>query len=135
MRLEKVLDEGNVLIARQLTALGGHNAGSDRVVQTEGATDGGHPFADLQFVAVAHREVRQILGFDLDDGDVGLGIRTEHFAREFTIVGETHFDFVGAVNNVVIGKNQTVCSGSSSVSANSSSSPSKGIAGWRFCCR
>ena len=102
------LDEGNVLIARQLTALGGHNAGSDRVVQTEGATDGGHPFADLQFVAVAHREVRQILGFDLDDGDVGLGIRTEHFAREFTIVGETHFDFVGAVNNVVVGKNQTV---------------------------
>ena len=65
-------------------------------------------FAQPQVIRITEREGRQILGFDLDDGDVGLGIRTEHFAREFTIVGETHFDFVSAVNNVVVGKNQTV---------------------------
>ena len=102
------LNKGHVLIARKLAAFCRHNTGGHGVVQAKGTADCRHPFADLEFVAVAHLENGQILGFNLHHGDIGLGVASQHLTGELTVVGEAHRDLVGAVDHMMIGENQTV---------------------------
>ena len=49
-----------------------------------------------------------MLGFNFDDGNIGFGVAAENLSFEFAVVGEANRDFVGAVNDVMIGKNQAV---------------------------
>ena len=102
------LDEGFDLefaaAVRHGAALGGNNAGGDGAPElfAQRGADGEDPFAQAELVAVAHREGREILRIDLDDGDVRGRVGADDGGVEFLVVVRGHRDLGGAGNDVVV---------------------------------
>src|SRR5690349_6154382 len=80
VRLQKVF----IHIQVQIAALGADDARGYGAGQAERSADGQYAIANLHLGAVAELQVRQrLLGFDADDGQVGLGIALDVLGREF----------------------------------------------------
>jgi len=94
-----------------LAVFRGDDAGGDRLGESEGAADGEDPVAHLSAVGVAKLDGGQgLLGVDFDDGDVGVFVDSDDGCRTtvvtivgFRVGGELDVDFVGAVDDVVVG--------------------------------
>src|SRR5882672_10281799 len=83
VRLEEIR-VGSIGVHRPL--LGADDAGGYRRFQAEGLADGDHLIADLQLIAVAEHgrlERLDVLAFDADESDVGLGIGADDLRRIF----------------------------------------------------
>ena len=59
-------------------------------------------------VRVAQHDHRQLVHFDLEDGQVGLGVGADGAGACAAAVREGDVDFVGALDHVVVGQNVTV---------------------------
>src|SRR5207302_5981035 len=77
------------------------------VLQTEGIADRHHEVADLGLGGVAERDLRQALGLDLENRDVGVRVAPDHFGLEITPVLERHGDLVGILHDVRIREDVT----------------------------
>ena len=71
--------------------------------EAEGVAHGEHPFADLQLVAVAHGDDRQFPGIDLDQSEVGSGIRAYDGSVERAVIVKSHFETFGTVDDMIVG--------------------------------
>ena len=101
--LDERLDLVAVRTARHdAAALGADDARRDGRVQVERVADGQHPFAHLELLGVAEGKRLEILGLDLDQGDVRAGIGADDLGGELTIVVERHLQLVGVLNHVVV---------------------------------
>jgi hypothetical protein len=74
----------------------------------ERIADGQHHVAHFALAAVGKGDGRQVLGVNLDDGHVGFGVLAHDFGLEFPAVIERHFDFIGAIDDVIIGQDVAV---------------------------
>jgi len=69
----------------------------------------GDLLADLEIIAVPEHGNREVvLGIDLDEGDVCLGIGPPHLRLVASPVGEGHLDVVGILDDVVVGDDVAV---------------------------
>ncbi len=50
----------------------------------------------------------QVLGVDLDQGDVGLLVGADHGSIKLAVVIQGDFEFLGAVNHVIVGDDITI---------------------------
>ena len=106
-----MLDEGldaAIVAGVHATCLGADDAGSNGRVETEGVAHGDAPLAGLDGVTVAKGDCVQILGIDLDQGDVGLLVGTHHGGVKLAVVIQGDLQFLGAVDHVVVGDDVTV---------------------------
>jgi paraquat-inducible protein B len=83
---------------------GADNAHGQRVTETEGVSDGDHPFADLQFGGIGQGEGRDATHGDLDDCHVRLRVAAAHLGVELAPVGQPDPDLLGALHHVVVGQ-------------------------------
>ena len=77
--------------------------------QSERAADGHNPVADLQIFRIAKVQGVEIRGlFDLEQGQIGLGVPSDNLT--FILIAVTEFDFnlVGLFNHVIIGQDISV---------------------------
>ena len=87
----------------------GDDSGGDGLGEGEGTADGLDPIADVGGVRVADFDGRERdLGIDFDDGDVSGFIKTDDdggsaFIVIVTIRGELDVDFVGLLDDVIVG--------------------------------
>src|SRR5579864_4479511 len=102
------LNEWHVPGVWQGAALGTHDAGGDAVLETEGRTDGNHPLTHLEIMGIAQLDRRQILGRDLDDRDIALGIDADDLGGVFAPISQAHRDLARAVDHVCVGQNRSV---------------------------
>src|SRR6185437_16289997 len=78
------------------------------VVEAVRRTDRNHPLPDLTLTRIPNLHGRQAACVDLQHGDVGLLVGTDHLRLELTLVGELHGDDIRAVHHVRIGQNIAV---------------------------
>ena len=97
-----------VLDAEVAAARGADDAGGDGLADAEGVADGQHDVADLHLVAVGHRDDRQVLGVNLDDGDVGLRVAANDLGGELAAILQGDFHLVGVIHDVVVGEDVAV---------------------------
>ena len=104
------LDEILVFLDAHATAAGGtDDPHRHRLTDAKGIADGEHHVADFDLVAIRECCGRQVLRFDLEDGDICLGVATHDLRGEVALVIEQrHLDLVSAVHDVVVGENVTV---------------------------
>ena len=103
------LDEVFVVFDAEVAAAGGaDDAGGDGLADAEGVADGEHDVAYLDLVAVGHGDDREVLGVNLDDGDVGLGVAANDFGGELAAILHCHFNLFGAIHDMVVGQDVTV---------------------------
>ena len=91
-----------------VTALGRDDAHGHGLAHTEGISDREHDIADAKFLTVGERHRRQLRRLNLDHGDVGLGIGTDHFGDKLTVVRQRDFQLIGTFHDVIVGKNVAV---------------------------
>ena len=91
-------------------ALGADDARGDgeRQVLAERIADGQHPLADPRGVAVAQRRGSEVVGVDLEHGQVGARIGADDLGLELTPVEQPDRHLVGAVHDVVVGQDVAV---------------------------
>src|SRR5208283_1347065 len=103
------LDEVFIVFDAEVAAAGGaDDAGGDGLADAEGVSDGEHDVPDLGFVAVGHGDDGEVFGVNLDDGDIGLGVAANDLGGECAAILQGDFDFVGVINDVVVGENVAV---------------------------
>ena len=61
--------------------------GRDGVLHAQRIADGQDPFADLDLARVAELGEGRVLGLDLDQGDVGLGVGADDLGRRIRLPG------------------------------------------------
>ena len=94
----------------EFAAQGTDDTDGQRFGQAEGVADGDDPFADLQFVRVAQIHGGQALCIvDLQYGHIGLAVGADQFdTLKLTAVAQDDMNFIGIVDNVVVGQDVTV---------------------------
>ena len=71
--------------------------------EPKGIADRHDPVADLSCAAVAERHIGQrLVGFDLQQRDIGLGIAPNNFRRVFTVILQRDFDLAGVADDVAV---------------------------------
>ena len=97
------LDEIVIRPRADHAALCADDPGGDGLLQAEGVPDGQNPVSHPELLRVARFRDRQaVVRFDLDQGDVGLGVLADDFCLVFLAVGELHQDFIGLLHDVVV---------------------------------
>ena len=80
------------------------DARGDAAAEPERVADRQHPVADARRVAVAPiRRGQRLVGLDLEQGDVGLGVAADHRGLQIGVVVQDDGDLVGIGDDVVIG--------------------------------
>ena len=102
------LDKALHAIGAQRTGFGRDDTSGHRIVQSEGITNGEHPFTHAYIVAVGNGDGRQILSVDLDECQVGSLVGTNDACRILFIVCQTDSQFVSAVHHVIVGHDVTI---------------------------
>ena len=102
------LNERDKLIAWEVTALSRDDTARYCVLQTKGSADSSNPLAYFDIFRVAELNARKVFPIDLNDSNVCFGITADNFGIELTIISQMDLDFISAVNNVMVSKNQTV---------------------------
>ncbi len=100
------LDERQIVSG--IATLGRDDSGGDRVVESERRTDRQHPFTHTQAIRIADRHERQMIGLDLDQRHVGTAIGADQLAAQFALVGQRDVDFIGLVDDMMIGEDVAV---------------------------
>ena len=67
-----------------------------------------HEVADSHSLGVADRHVGQSTGLDLDDGNIGSGIRADYLCIKHFAVDRRNLDLVRLVHHVVVGEDIAV---------------------------
>ena len=106
--LDKVFITLNVGKDSDVAALGADNSARDRFADTKGIPDGQHAVAHLNLRCVGKGNGREAFRVDLDDGDVGLFIPTDHLGGKLAAIGQCHSDDVSAIDHVVVGRDVAV---------------------------
>ena len=88
--------------------LGADNTHGHTVVQAEWGTYGHYPLSHLQHFSIPDADHRQILGIDLDHGNVGPTVLADYLAPEFALVGQSHHQRIGVVNDMGVGQNVAI---------------------------
>ena len=84
------------------------DARGHRLAQAVGIAHRHHEVADLQLVAVRHRDGGQVAGRDADDRHVGVRIRAQELGFHGAAVTEGHRHAVGILDDVVVGQDQAL---------------------------
>ena len=85
------------------SASGTDNASRHGLTDAERIAHRQYYIPHLNFVTVGHGHSRQVLGVHFNHGDVALGIAADDFRGEFAAILQRHFDFVSAIDDVIIG--------------------------------
>ena len=102
------LDEGLDLeltgVVRHAAALGAHDTGCDGAAQllSKRRSDCKHPFAQAEFVGVRDGNDGQTFGFDLDEGHIRSGIRSDHLRFVGLVIVQSDLDLGGALHDMVV---------------------------------
>ncbi len=89
-------------LGTHLARFGAHDARRDGRAQVEGRTDGQHPLAQPQRIGRTEGEGRQLLGLDLQQGDVRRGVLAHERGVERASVVERRAQLRSAVDHVVV---------------------------------
>ena len=72
--------------------------------EPKGIADRHDPVADLSRAAVAEAHIGQrLVGFDLQDRNIGLGIAANDFRRVLAVILQSDFDLAGVADHVAVG--------------------------------
>ena len=92
-----------------LASFGTDNTCGNSVVQSEGVTNGEHPFANLDVVRVSYHDGRQVFGVNLDKCQIGRLVSTDDASRILLrVLVQRNGQFVGTVHHVVVGNDISV---------------------------
>jgi hypothetical protein len=91
-----------------MPALGADVADGDGVIERERRANGDHELAHARLVGIAQLGEGQPLGFDLDHGNVRLGINALHPGRVGFSVFELHGDLLRVLDDVRVGEDEAV---------------------------
>ena len=80
----------------------------DRLSESERISHGQCNISDFNIRRCAEHDVRQIFCINLDEGDVGLRIRSDHACLELPFVAHGNDKFRGPINHVVVSYDVTV---------------------------
>ena len=89
-------------------ALGADDAARDSFADAERIADREHAVTDLYLGRVGERDGGEVVGVDLDDGDIGLLVTTDELGDEVAAVGQRDGDGLGAIHDVVVGRDVAV---------------------------
>ena len=106
--LDEVLVTADLIEDADAAAGGGDDAHGDGLADAEGITDGKDHIADAELPAVGEGGGGEVFSLDLDDGDIGLGIRADDLGGKFALVVEHDLELVGALDDVVVGDDVAV---------------------------
>jgi len=85
-----------------------NDAGRDRAAEPERISDGDHPVPHPGGTRVAEPHgVQRRVGFDLEQGEIGLGVAADDPRFQAPIVGQGDGDFVGVGDDVIVGDDVT----------------------------
>ncbi len=102
------LDERHIRVIWQAAALGADNAFGHGVIEAERRADRQHPLADFQLVGVTQLDGGKVLAIDLQHRNVGTWIGADQLGFHLAAIRKTHENFVGAINDVVVGQDETI---------------------------
>jgi len=102
------LDEGHEVLIRQAATLGTDDACGHRLLESERRAYRQHPFADRQGLGVAEHHMRQAARLDADQRDVAARIGANDGSVILALVGQTHHDAFGLLDDVGVGENVAV---------------------------
>ncbi len=102
------LDEVDIGTGVDVASHGRDDAAGDGAAEAEGVADSDHVLADAHAVAVAEPELRQIIGIDLEQREVGLLVCPDHFGIELAVIGEAHLHRLGVLDHVIVGHDVAV---------------------------
>ena len=102
------LDEGNEILLRQVAPLRTDDAGRHRAFEAERLADRDDPFADLELLGIADRDLRQVLGFDLEKRHVRALVGADDLGLELALVGQLDRYLVRSVDDVRVRDEVTV---------------------------
>ena len=105
--LEK-LAVGHVFRVENIASLGADYPHGNAVLKAERAPDGHHPIPDPDVAGIAEGHLLQPLGGDLDEREVGAGVRTDDAAFVLGPSGKGDVNHVRPFNHVVVGEDQPV---------------------------
>ncbi|MFM1943697.1 MAG: hypothetical protein RI897_2679 [Verrucomicrobiota bacterium] len=81
----------------------------DRLADAEGVADGEDDIADEDEVTIGERGMGEVVGVDFEHGYIGFGVTSDDFGFVFFAgVFEGDFDFIGAINDVVVGEDVAI---------------------------
>jgi len=103
--LDEVLVLGN---AHAGAALGADNSERNGAVEAERAAQRQDQMAHLDFVGISEFRNRQVLGVDLEDGDIRIRIRADHLGVELAFVAQLDLQLLGALDHVIVGQDVAV---------------------------
>ena len=106
--LDEILVAGDLVEDADAPAGGGDDAHGDGLADAERVADGEDHVAHAELVAVGQGDGGQVLGLDLDDGDVGLRIGADDLGGELAVVVEQHLQLVRPLDDVVVGDDVAV---------------------------
>ncbi len=81
------LNERNVAVAGQGSALRADDAGGRGLLESERFADREHIVADVQLIGIAEVHRGQIVGIDFEHGDVAAAVRAQDLGLVFTMIG------------------------------------------------
>ena len=102
------LDERDQILLRQVASLRADDSRGHRVLEPERLADRDHPFADLELVGIADRDLRQILRIDLQQRNVGALVGADDLGLELAAIRQAHEDFGCIVDHVRVGGDVTI---------------------------
>jgi hypothetical protein len=86
-----------------VAALAGNDAGGDSVAQAERIADGDDPIADpRRILGKGHKGIVALL-CDLQQGEIGFGIRADDLCVQDSAVAQRHGDGRGVLDDVIVG--------------------------------
>ena len=101
--LDEVLEAG---AGQVVAAHRRHDPRCHRLADAKGVADGHHEIADLELVAVGHRNGGQILGGDAHQRHVRIRVRADELGLEAAAIGQGDLHLVGVFHHMVVGQNQ-----------------------------
>jgi hypothetical protein len=85
------------------------DARRDSAAETERIADCDHPVADLRCMLGEFHKWEVLVAVDLNQGEIGLGVRADHFCGvDCAIIGRD-LDRCGVINHVIVGHRVAVC--------------------------
>jgi len=79
-----------------------HDAGRHCTAKTERISDSQDPIADLSLFGRKLDEFELLVGFDLDQRQIGTGIASDQVGFELRTIIHRHHDRAGIINHVMI---------------------------------
>ena len=83
-------------------ALRADDAHRHRLSDAEGIAHGEHDVAHFDRIGVAERDRFQVAGVDLEQREVARLVGADHLGAQRAAVGQIDFDFIGAVDDVIV---------------------------------